>query len=86
MLRRGDTLGGSTSLLLIDRVKPARGGRRFRRRRSSRFVAHRSVGSAVWPLLLLLAIALVIWAGWGLLDWTDPAGYFDAFRDRFTGE
>ena len=36
--------------------------------------------------MLLLAIGVVIWAAWGLLDWNDLGGYFDSLRDRFAGE
>lgn len=85
-LRRGDTLGGSTSLLMIDQVKPARGGRRFRRKRSSRFIEQRSAGGLIMPLLLVFAIGVAIWAAWGLVDWGDLGGYFDGIRARFTGE
>ena len=82
-LNRGDTLGGSTSLLLLDRVRPARGGRRFRRRHRSRFSSGEGQGG-VWlrALGVLAVLALLLWAGVGLLDWDGLGPYLDAVWSR----
>lgn len=66
-LQRGDTLGGSTPLIMMDQVKPMRGGRRFRRRRSA-FDDPTPPGRWVLRGLVVLLLAGAIWAGASLVD------------------
>ena len=82
-LNRGDTLGGSASLLLLDRVRPARGGRRFRRRYRSRFSSPGGHGG-LWlrALAVLAVLALLVWAGVGLLDWDWLQPYLESIWNR----
>lgn len=66
-LHRGDTLGGSTPLIMMDRVKPMRGGRRFRRRRSA-FDDPTPPGRWAARILVVLVLAGIVWAGLSLID------------------
>ncbi len=66
-LDKGDTLGGTASLLLLDQIGGGTGGGGTIGRRRSSPVGRAMRGLATWSVILLTAAALVV-LGW---DWLE---------------